>query len=122
MAQANFWSLEDLELKLLLASDDSAGASSAISFGISQVALHGAQQASANNKLRISRSSVIKLDKIRLQWQLKKANDVKSKVILLPIYLNSDRTEILVNVEFELEEGQEEKAFVETGVAFLANL
>ena len=44
------------------------------------------------------------------------------QTIVLPVYLNSERLEILVNVEFGLEPGQEETVFVETGVAFMANL
>ena len=76
----------------------------------------------------IRRSSLTELSRIRLSWRLKSrgasddGSDVPAaKSITLPVYLNSERSEILVNVDFPLRDDQDQRAFVETGVAFLAN-
>jgi dynein heavy chain 1 len=73
VAQANFWSLEDLRLRL---STDGDGANNAgLSFGIRQLRLFGAQLSDSHNALRLSRSSLTELPQVRLYWQLKKTKE-----------------------------------------------
>ena len=125
VAQANFWSLEDLKLKLSLSGG--SGGKDGMTFGIKSLHMYGAH--CERDLLRISRSSLTELKHVRLQWHLKKSKEEeeekehdRQQSITLPVYLNSERSEILVNVQFDLEQGQEETVFVETGVAFMANL
>ncbi len=113
-------------LKLSLGGGGAAG-KDGMTFGIKSLHLYGAQ--CEKDLLRISRSSLTELKHVRLQWQLKKTKEEEEEkehgrlqTIVLPVYLNSERLEILVNVEFGLQPGQEETVFVETGVAFMANL
>ena len=126
VAQANSWSLEDLTLRLIVDGSDGGGGG-ASSFCLKNVVLHGAVcepgGGGGDNCLSLGRSAVTELKTVRLLW--KGAQEVQQErrkaSITLPVYLNSDRSEILVNVDFALGKGQEERFFLETGVAFLAN-
>lgn len=125
VAQANFWSLEDLRLRLTIGGR-AGGNKDGIAFGIKSLRLYGAQcREGTADQLTISRSSITELGHVGLQWQLKSKEEDEGKegggVITLPVYLNSERSEILVNVDFALDASQDERVFVETGVAFLAN-
>ena len=122
IAQANFWSLEDLSLSLLVSKDNDHASLDDFSFGIKRMKLYGA--VCEESELKLNRSIVSELEQVKLQWKLKdkkEANARSDKSITLPVYLNSDRSEILVNVNFALTADQEESVFIETGVAFLAN-
>ena len=117
-AQANFWSLEDLQLKV----DVGPAEGNEMAFNITDVQLYGASCVKA--KLELNESQVTELKRIRFQW-VKKGEDGSSSgsktIMELPLYLNSDRATVLVNVQFELHQKDHERRFVETAVAFLAN-
>ena len=123
IAQANSWSLEDLSINLIV--DSSAAIDDAeTSFALKNLSLHGAK-IEKGNKVNLGRSVVTELKTVKLQWKGPKERSSneqsKKSSITLPIYLNSDRSEILINVDFDMAPNNEERFFIETGVAFLAN-
>jgi dynein heavy chain 1 len=124
VAQANSWSLEDLELDIFVtdAHDDAPPSMDDFSFGLKGLKMHGA--ISKSNELHISEMMTSDLSLVRLRWinrKNKMAASKEGKRIMLPVYLNTERTVTVFTAEFTMASGQDEKAFIEKGVALIAN-
>lgn len=113
IAQANSWSLEDLRLDIYIDEGKSSGGDFA--FAIEKLKLSGA--VCKDNKLKISNDIITELPTARFRWFLEK--DCPKNTFTLPVYLNSNRTEILFSAQFQVEDGED--MFIQKGVALIAN-
>ncbi|CAG8454634.1 4044_t:CDS:10, partial [Ambispora gerdemannii] len=89
VAQRNVWSLEDLRLEVDInkSGDDDA-------FVVSGLKLEGARW--ENDQLQLTSAPSTKLELTQIRWVLKQGvAAVKSDDVVLPVYLNSDRSELL---------------------------
>ncbi|KAG9288876.1 hypothetical protein G9A89_001252 [Geosiphon pyriformis] len=89
VAQKNVWSLEDLKLEVdINKSDDPNG------FVVSGLKLEGAKW--EDEQLQLTSAPSTKLELTQIRWVLKHGVvAVKSDDVILPVYLNSDRSELL---------------------------
>ena len=136
MAQANSWSLEELHLDVTVADEADQPSLDDCSFAVEGLRLFGA--ACRGNQLSISAEISTNLHLTRLRW-IKKSDskcfnldldtmyiDFLSSVkdaakIVLPVYLNSTRQNLLFTVELPIKEGQRIHEFHERGVAIIAS-
>lgn len=122
VAQSKNWSLEELVLNVIIHDKLSDGTDLGdSSFGLVECKLQGA----------VAKSNVIHLDDeniytdcklIELKWSRELENTRENRVTL-PVYLNSQRTELLLRLDIGIGEEvlKDENAFYEKGVAFLAS-
>ncbi len=120
-------SLEDLKLDMHIGDADGEPVSmDDFSFGIDGLKLHGA--ASRKNQIYIEERDVIVTDlsMVRLRWVKKEEGGqhqaAAADIITLPVYLNSNRRDVLFNADFHLGQGQRQALFIEKGVALIANV
>lgn len=113
VAQRNSWSLE--ELTLILDFGSSIGENE---FSVAGLRVEGADF--VGGSLVISDSTSFKLDCASIKWIKKES---KGAVVSLPVYLNSDRTDVLFVAEMDKERiGKVGLAtLVQRGVAFVAS-
>jgi dynein heavy chain 1 len=127
VAQANSWSLEELQLEVTVG----GGVEGGDSFAVVGLKLQGAQ--CRNNQLLLASTILSELPPTLLTWARggmqgapggatqSTAPVQPSNKISLPVYLNSTRTELLFTVDLLTAPGQEHHSFYERGVALLTS-
>jgi len=118
VAQANSWSLEELHLDVTVADEADQPSLDDCSFAVEGLRLFGA--ACRGNQLSISAEISTNLHLTRLRW-IKKSDIKDAAKIVLPVYLNSTRQNLLFTVELPIKEGQKIHEFHERGVAIIAS-
>lgn len=118
VAQANSWSLEELHLDVTVADETDQPSLDDCSFAVEGLRLFGA--ACRANQLSISAEISTNLHLTRLRW-IKKSDITDAAKIVLPVYLNSTRQNLLFTVELPIKEGQKIHEFHERGVAIIAS-
>ena len=135
VAQANSWSLEELDLDVCVADEAEKPSFDDCSFAVEGLKLFGA--ACSNNQLSISAEISTNLHLTRLRW-IKKSECKLSHLfslivfpvifsvsdaakIVLPVYLNSTRQNLLFTVDLPTKAGQKIHEFHERGVAIIAS-
>jgi len=118
VAQANSWSLEELDLDVCVADEAEKPSFDDCSFAVEGLKLFGA--ACSNNQLSISAEISTNLHLTRLRW-IKKSELSDAAKIVLPVYLNSTRQNLLFTVDLPTRAGQKIHEFHERGVAIIAS-
>merc|ERR1711997_1089419 len=118
VAQANSWSLEELHLDVTVADELDQPSFDDCSFAVEGLKLSGA--VCRNNQLAISSEISTNLHLTRLRW-IKKTDLTDTAKIMLPVYLNSTRQNLLFTVDLPVKEGQRIHEFHERGVAIIAS-
>merc|ERR1712242_218437 len=119
VAQANSWSLEELHLDVCVADTENEKPSfDDCSFAVEGLKLFGA--VCRNNQLAISAEISTNLHLTRLRW-IKKSDLPDAAKIVLPVYLNSTRKDLLFTVDLQIKQGQRIYEFHERGVAIIAS-
>jgi len=118
VAQANSWSLEELHLDVCVADESDKPSFDDCSFAVEGLKLSGA--VCRNNQLAISSEISTNLHLTRLRW-IKKTDLTDTAKIMLPVYLNSTRQNLLFTVDLPVKEGQRIHEFHERGVAIIAS-
>lgn len=131
VAQMKGWSLEEITLETRIFDENSNEIASEqlkdTTFGITDCKLQGADI--KDNKLILSKDLISNCGLILLDWkhrnknktEIIRDNDSDNKV-KLPVYLNSQRTEILIELNLESGDNEiNENKFYERGVAFFAS-
>jgi len=118
VAQANSWSLEELHLDVCVADEAEKPSFDDCSFAVEGLKLFGA--VCRSNQLSISAEISTNLHLTRLRW-VKKSDMSDTAKIVLPVYLNSTRQNLLFTVDLPTKEGQKIHEFHERGVAIIAS-
>jgi len=116
IAQANSWSLEELELEVTI--EDDASLVEDRTFGLKGLKLQGA--VCRENKLNLSSAITSDLALMRLCWSRAQPKSTAG-IVTLPVYLNANRSEILLTVQLAVANPDEELNFYERGVAIIAS-
>jgi dynein heavy chain 1 len=121
VAQANSWSLEELELEFIVHQSTGSSSSSAEgSFTILSLQLEGATV--EDNKLRLTKAMSTEIPRASLHWTRKSSSGDdgrREQLISLPVYFDSTRSDLLFTVEMQPDGGQDACAFFERGVAII---
>lgn len=117
VAQANNWSLEELELEFTILANDSTKSSDDGCFILLDLQLEGA--IASNNKLHLTAEMVTKTISASLHWSPKSKDKAKEGYISLPVYLDQTRNELLFTVEMQPAVHEDACAFFERGVALI---
>ncbi|XP_014218621.1 dynein heavy chain, cytoplasmic, partial [Copidosoma floridanum] len=117
VAQANSWSLEELQLNVSICNND-VSPSDSCSFAVTGLKLQGAQ--CKNNQLYLTSTIMTDLHITILKWIRMSPMESKNK-LSLPVYLNSTRTELLFTVDLNIAPSQDPHSFYERGVAILTS-
>jgi dynein heavy chain 1 len=118
VAQANKWSLEELKLQVTINENENAPLpTDPCSFAIRGLKLQGAE--CNNNELRFSNAILVDLPLTVITWT--REVSISAGKIMLPVYLNSTRSDLLFTVDLEKEAGQLSRSFYERGVALIAS-
>jgi len=117
VAQANSWSLEELQLRVTVAESDAAVPAG--SMALRGVRLQGAL--CKNNQLQLTTTIQTELPQLQLAWQRGDAGEDGLRYITLPVYLNATRGELLFTVRLPIAGQQSEHSFYERGVALVAS-
>jgi len=128
IAQANSWSLEELELEFVVCesaegSDSSSPSSSSAAaegtFIILNLQLEGARV--RQNRLQLTTAMSTEIPKASLRWVRKDRprDEEAEQQISLPVYRDSTRSDLLFTVEMQPDGGEEANAFFERGVAII---
>jgi len=100
-AQANGWSLENLELEVEILLEGESKPSDATNFIAKGINLEGALW--KNGKLAVSNDISTPLSAVRFGWKLATPNAEPSKDrLVLPVYLTDTRAEFLCQVELPI--------------------
>ncbi|XP_077296363.1 dynein heavy chain, cytoplasmic isoform X2 [Arctopsyche grandis] len=125
VAQANSWSLEELHLKVTIPDAGQNGKAAktvsdtdSSSFCVVGLKLQGAQV--RNNQLLLTSTIMVDLPTTIITW-LRGRDDMDASGLVLPVYLNSHRTELLFTVKLGVAPGSEHHRFLERGVALLTS-
>lgn len=116
VAQANSWSLEELEMEFVVIEGDKSADDG--SFMIMNLQLEGAT--TRNNKLHLTNAMATEIPRASLRW-IRKENAANDKIFIsLPVYLDPTRNDLLFTVEMQ-PGGQEDDVctFFERGVAII---
>jgi dynein heavy chain 1 len=115
VAQSNGWSVEELVLDLVI-----GGKKGALPFVLTGLKLQGASW--KDGGLQLSADVLSDLPPVTLAWikHNPKVNLQEGK-ILLPVYLNSTRDDLLFTVDMKMVKQQDKYSFYERGVAILAS-
>ncbi|XP_043279701.1 dynein heavy chain, cytoplasmic isoform X3 [Venturia canescens] len=116
IAQANSWSLEELQLDVTIGDGDNI-ATDDCSFAVTGLKLQGAQ--CKDNQLYLTSTIMTDLPVTMLRWVRSSTEEVKKGKLSLPVYLNSTRTELLFTVDLNTATKQDPHSFYERGVAVL---
>lgn len=119
VAQANSWSLEELQLDVTITDNSDKTSIPNDCFAIVGLKLQGAQ--CRNNQLLLTSSIMLELPITLLRWVRVESSKVTSGRLSLPVYLNSTRTELLFTVDLNIAPGQDQHSFYERGVALLTS-
>lgn len=114
VAQANGWSVEELVLDVVI------GGKKGQNFVLNGLKLQGAVW--KDGGLQLSADVLSDLPDVTLTWVKHdpKVNLQEGK-ILLPVYLNSTRDDLLFTVDMKMVKQQDKYSFYERGVAILAS-
>ncbi|CAG0913348.1 unnamed protein product [Notodromas monacha] len=117
VAQANSWSLEELELDVFVTD---GGVDEESGFIVQGLKLQGA--VCTKNQLKLTSSIMTDLPPIALKW-IRSSGEaaMDAEKINLPVYLNSHRSELLFTVDMKIAHGQSPHQFYERGVALLGS-
>lgn len=118
VAQANSWPLEELSLDVTITEGGPDNNQKDSSFGIIGLKLQGAQ--CKNNQLLLTSTIMTDLPLTLLRW-VRVGPDYKSSKLNLPVYLNSNRAELLFTIDLAVAPGQDPHSFYERGVAVLTS-
>ena len=118
VAQANSWSLEELELDVSISNND-ISVSDDCSFAVTGLKLQGAH--CKNNQLYLTSTIMTDLHVTMLRWIRCSSSESKKSKLSLPVYLNSTRTELLFTVDLNIAPSQDPHSFYERGVAILTS-
>ncbi|XP_034944602.1 dynein heavy chain, cytoplasmic isoform X1 [Chelonus insularis] len=118
IAQANSWSLEELQLDVTIGDGDNI-ATDDCSFAVTGLKLQGAL--CKDNQLYLTSTIMTDLPVTMLRWHRASSEEVRKGKLSLPVYLNSTRTELLFTVELNIASNQEPHSFYERGVAVLTS-
>ncbi|XP_076178666.1 dynein heavy chain, cytoplasmic isoform X5 [Ptiloglossa arizonensis] len=118
IAQANSWSLEELQLDVTIGDGDNI-ATDDCSFAVTGLKLQGAQ--CKDNQLYLTSTIMTDLPVTMLRWIRSTTDDVRKGKLSLPVYLNSTRTELLFTVDLNIAPSQDPHSFYERGVAVLTS-
>ena len=118
VAQANSWSLEELHLEVTISCEEKIDIDS-YSFALTGLKLQGAQ--CKNNQLYLTSTILTDLQVTLLKWVRKSSHSHKEDKILLPVYLNSTRSELLFTINLNIAPNQDSHSFYERGVAILTS-
>lgn len=89
-------------------------------FGIKGLKLQGA--VSQGNKLLLTSAMMTDLSLTRLRWtRVQGSTEIQAGTVTLPVYLNSNRAEILFTVDLQVANAEEKLSFYERGVALIAS-
>ena len=117
--QANSWSLEELTLDVTI-EDQNSMTTDDVCFGIKGLKLQGA--VSRGNKLHLTSAMMTELSLTRLRWtRVQGSIQEQAGTVTLPVYLNSNRAEILFTVDLQVANPDEELSFYERGVALVSS-
>lgn len=116
VAQANSWSLEELELEFVVIEDRNKPTEDG-SFTILNLQLEGAT--TKDNKLYLTTEMATEIPKASLRWARKDALNKQAEYISLPVYLDSTRTDLLFTVEMQPDGQEDVFVFFERGVALI---
>jgi len=124
IAQANSWSLEELDLEVAVYEKETARGLEQDGFIIRGLKLQGAN--CQLNKLNLTTAVLTDLPITKIKWikgtHSAEGDQPKSSTeITLPVYLNATRNELLFTVNLETESVQDRQSFYERGVALLAS-
>ncbi|GLV39725.1 Dynein heavy chain 64C [Carabus blaptoides fortunei] len=120
VAQANSWSLEELQLEVTITDSHDVTVVYDSCFAVVGLKLQGAQ--CRNNQLLLTSTIMMELPVTLLRWvRVSLEEKLNTGKIALPVYLNSTRTELLFTVDLNVAPGQESHSFYERGVAVLAS-
>jgi dynein heavy chain 1 len=118
VAQTNSWSLEELSLNIQVYDENAKVILDESSFAITGLKLQGA--VCENNRIKLSSDIVNDLSVCVIQWSKQdRTLTNKQNTIVLPIYLNLTRSELLFKIEMATD--QNEKDFFMRGIAILAS-
>ncbi len=114
VAQANGWSVEELALDVVV------GGKKGSNFVLKGLKLQGA--AWKDGGLQLSSDVLSDLPDVTLTWvKIDPKVNLNEGKILLPVYLNSTRDDLLFTVEMKMVKQQDKYSFYERGVAILAS-
>ncbi|XP_045484392.1 dynein heavy chain, cytoplasmic isoform X1 [Pieris rapae] len=121
VAQANSWSLEELTLQVTIPDPgtESENAQTEWSFSVTGLKIQGAKV--KGNRLLLSNTIMVDLPLTVLTWIRGPEPASCGQTLMLPVYLNSARSELLFTVRLPIAPGQEPHAFYERGVALLTS-
>lgn len=115
VAQANGWSVEELLLDVVV-----GGTKPGSNFILHGLKLQGA--AWKDGGLSLSADVLSDLPDVMLTWvRADPKVDLSAGKILLPVYLNSTRDDLLFTVDMKMIKQQDKYSFYERGVAILAS-
>ncbi|XP_037072682.1 LOW QUALITY PROTEIN: dynein heavy chain, cytoplasmic-like [Pollicipes pollicipes] len=117
VAQANSWSLEELELRVTVT--EAAAPVPAGSMSLRGVKLQGAL--CRDNQLQLTTTIQTELPQLQLTWTRGEGRLPGARYITLPVYLNATRSELLFTVAMQVAGQQSEHSFYERGVALVAS-
>ncbi|XP_074099131.1 dynein heavy chain, cytoplasmic isoform X3 [Cotesia typhae] len=118
IAQANSWSLEELQLDVTIGDEDNI-ATDDCSFAVTGLKLQGAL--CKDNQLYLTSTIMTDLPVTMLRWSRSSTEEMRKGKLSLPVYLNSTRTELLFTVDLNTAVNQEPHSFYERGVAVLTS-
>ncbi|KAF5301350.1 hypothetical protein FQA39_LY10748 [Lamprigera yunnana] len=120
VAQANSWSLEELQLDVTILDTADRSDVSSDCFAVTGIKLQGAQ--CKNNQLLLTSSIMLDLPLTILRWvHITGDEKISDNRLSLPVYLNSTRTELLFTIDLTIAPGQDPHSFYERGVALLTS-
>lgn len=117
VAQANSWSLEELQLEFTVIGTNESRAADDSSFIMMDLHLEGAT--TKDNKLHLTAAMASEMIRASLRWVPKDPNKKKSECISIPVYLDQTRNDLLFTVEMEPAGEDDVCAFFERGVALI---
>ncbi|OWR44117.1 dynein heavy chain [Danaus plexippus plexippus] len=121
VAQANSWSLEELNLQVTIPDPGTPTENAQMewSFSVTGLKLQGATV--KGNRLLLTNTIMVDLPLVVLTWIRGAEPAGAGQSLTLPVYLNSARSELLFTVRLPIAAGQEPHAFYERGVALLTS-
>ncbi|XP_041980502.1 dynein heavy chain, cytoplasmic isoform X3 [Aricia agestis] len=121
VAQANSWSLEELNLQVTIPDPGTPteNAQTEWSFSVTGLKLQGATV--KGNRLLLTNTIMVDLPLTVLTWVRGEDTSSAGQTLTLPVYLNSARSELLFTVRLPIAPAQDPHAFYERGVALLTS-
>ncbi|XP_071963522.1 cytoplasmic dynein 1 heavy chain 1-like [Antedon mediterranea] len=127
VAQANSWSLEELQMEVTVVDKGQKPSIDDCSFAVTDLKLQGSK--CQNNKLYLCSSISTDLPLTILRWKINadEAKKLSNTMVTLPVYLNHTRAELLFTLtmdtagEGSATKGSADHSFYERGVAVLCS-